>query len=230
MGTSLPTRFAPLLAVLLGFGGVVHAGAASAEASGVADVALLVAERDFFRDQAKELKLRLEAVGVDLSPGNGSGLENKLFRAVSDLRLLSADNGDLKSALLQLFEAASFYRSVSTASNPTASAAFEGALRSASSSLGLSKTAETSAPAVLPSLISAQVVSINESLSCAVINVGASHGVVRGMPFRVVRNGESVCEIRVQDVRERLSAALIEVNRDQRFVARAGDSVAFLAQ
>jgi hypothetical protein len=230
MWTSLPTRFASLLAVLLGFGSVVSAGAAPAEATDGAGVALLVAERDFFRDQAKELKLRLEAVGVDLSPGNGSGLENKLFRAVSDLRLLSADNGELKSALLQLFESASFYRSVSTASNPAASGAFEGALRCASSSLGLSKTAETSAPAVLPSLISAQVVSINESLSCAVINVGASHGVVRGMPFRVVRDGESVCEIRVQDVRERLSAALIEVNRDQRFVARAGDSVAFLAQ
>ncbi len=209
---------------------MVRAEAAQAAASAGGGVALLVAERDLFRDQVRELKLRLEAIGVDLSPESATGLEQKLFKAVSDLRIVAGENRALKASLLHLLEACSFYRSVSTASNPGASSAFEAAQRSASSSLGLSKAAETSVAAVLPSLMSAQVVSINESLSCAVINVGASQGVVRGMPFRVLRNGESVCEIRVQDVRERLSAALIEFNRDQRFVARAGDSVAFLAQ
>jgi hypothetical protein len=50
------------------------------------------------------------------------------------------------------------------------------------------------------------------------------------MPFRVMRDGATVCDVRVHDVRERLSAALIEFVPDSRSVARAGDKVSFLAQ
>ena len=201
--------------------------------TGLGSISLLVTERDYFRVQSRELKVRLEALGADFSEASGSALEQKLFRAVSDLRLAMDQAALFKGALLQLAEAAGFYRSVSTVSNSDASGAIEGALRNASSALGAAPAAPAgpgSVPVVPPSLTGAQVVSINEELSCAVINVGSSNGVVRGMPFRVVRDGVPVCDVRVHDVRERLSAALIEFVREGRSVARAGDRVSFLAQ
>jgi hypothetical protein len=206
--------------------GVVSGGEGGA---GLGPISLLVTERDYFRDQATELKVRLEALGVDFSEASGSSLEQKLFRAVSDLRLARHEAALFKGALFQLAEAAGFYRSVSTVSNFDASGAIEGALRNASSALGAAPAGLGSAPAVT-SLVGAQVVSINEELSCAVINAGSSSGVVRGMPFRVMRDGATVCDVRVHDVRERLSAALIEFVPDSRSVARAGDKVSFLAQ
>lgn len=206
--------------------GVVSGGEG---AVGLGPISLLVTERDYFRDQARELKVRLEALGVDFSEASGSSLEQKLFRAVSDLRLARDEAALFKGALFQLAEAAGFYRSVSTVSNFDASGAIEGALRSASSALGAAPAGLGSAPTVT-SLMGAQVVSINDELSCAVINVGSSSGVVRGMPFRVMRDGAAVCDVRVHDVRERLSAALVEFVPDSRSVARAGDKVSFLAQ
>jgi hypothetical protein len=198
--------------------------------TGLGSISLLVTERDYFRVQSRELKVRLEALGADFSEASGSALEQKLFRAVSDLRLAMDQAALFKGALLQLAEAAGFYRSVSTVSNSDASGAIEGALRNASSALGAAPAGPGSVPVVPPSLTGAQVVSINEELSCAVINVGTSNGVVRGMPFRVMRDGVAVCDVRVHDVRERLSAALIEFVREGRSVARAGDRVSFLAQ
>jgi hypothetical protein len=198
--------------------------------AGLGPISLLVTERDYFRDQASELKVRLEALGADFSEASGSALEQKLFRAVSDLRLARDEAALFKGALFQLAEAAGFYRSVSTVSNFDASGAIEGALRNAASALGGAPAGLGSAPTVSPSLMGAQVVSVNGELSCAVINLGSSSGVVRGMPFRVMRDGAAVCDVRVHDVRERLSAALIEFTRDGRSVARAGDRVSFLAE
>lgn len=197
---------------------------------GQPDSALILTERDFFRDQAKELKLRLEALGADFSMGNGAGLEQKLFKAVSDLRLVSIEKERCTESLLQLVEATNYFRSVSTVRSPDASSALEGALRSASNSVGLPGASPVSTPLIEPSLINGRVVSVNQPLSCAVINVGSVHGVVRGMPFRVSRDGVSVCEVRVLDVRERLSGALIEAVGGSRLEAKTGDSVAFLAQ
>jgi hypothetical protein len=212
--------------------GLMGQGVASGGGRGtdLGPISLLVTERDYFRDQARELKVRLEALGADFSEASGSSLEQKLFRAVSDLRLARDEAALFKGALFQLAEAAGFYRSVSTVSNFDASGAIEGALRNASSALGAAPAGLGSVPPVSPSFMGAQVVSINEELSCAVINVGSSSGVVRGMPFRVMRDGSAVCDVRVHDVREGLSAALIEFTRDGRSVARAGDKVSFLAQ
>ena len=212
--------------------GFVGQGAASGVegGAGLGPISLVVTERDYFRDQASQLKARLEALGADFSEASGSALEQKLFRAVSDLRLARDEAALFKGALFQLAEAAGFYRSVSTVSNFDASGAIEGALRNAASALGGAPAGLGSASAVSPSLMGAQVVSINGELSCAVINVGSSSGVVRGMPFRVMRDGAAVCDVRVHDVRERLSAALIEFTRDGRSVARAGDRVSFLAE
>jgi hypothetical protein len=54
------------------------------------------------------------------------------------------------------------------------------------------------------------VLAAKEELAFVVANIGSKHGVKVGMPFRVVRNGEEVGTVRIVDVRERVSGAVIE--------------------
>src|SRR4051812_42069678 len=49
-------------------------------------VAIANGEAEVFRRQSGELKLRLEAIGLDGGSGNTSKLEQRLLSAVSDLR------------------------------------------------------------------------------------------------------------------------------------------------
>ena len=66
-------------------------------------------EREIFKREASELKLRIEALGLDASSGNSAKLEQRLLTAVSDLRVMAEEKKKLSEALVQLSEAASIY-------------------------------------------------------------------------------------------------------------------------
>src|SRR3954470_12703850 len=69
-------------------------------------LALATGEAEVFRRQAGELKLRLEALGVEGGSGATSKLEQRLLTAVNDLRHAEQDRGKLRESLLALTESA----------------------------------------------------------------------------------------------------------------------------
>ena len=67
------------------------------------------------------------------------------------------------------------------------------------------------------------VVDVKEDLSLIVANIGQKQGVQIGMPFQVVRAGKLIGEVRVVDVRERLSGAVIQNLESEKTPIKSGD-------
>ena len=93
-------------------------------------------ESEVFKRQTMELKLRIEALGLDASGSNSSKLEQRLLSAVRDLRVMAEENKKLSEAIVQLSEAAALYAKTSTNANAEASVALEAAKRNANAALG----------------------------------------------------------------------------------------------
>lgn len=76
----------------------------------------------------------------------------------------------------------------------------------------------------VPTLESAQVVSLNWSLQLAVINLGSEQGVRLGMPFAVIRDDRVIARLKVVEVRKKISGAVIET-LDRGNAVKVGDRV-----
>jgi hypothetical protein len=76
---------------------------------------------------------------------------------------------------------------------------------------------------VEPTLQEAMVVDVRDELSLIVANVGEKHGVKIGMPFQVWRDGRKVGEVRVVDVRDRISGAVVQNLENNKNPVKAGD-------
>ncbi len=74
----------------------------------------------------------------------------------------------------------------------------------------------TAPSAPQPTLENGQVVNLNWSLQMAVINLGEVHGAKLGMPFAVIQGDRIVGRLKVVEVREKISGAVIErMDRDK---------------
>jgi len=167
-------------------------------------------ESEVFKRQAMELKLRIEALGLDVSGSNTSKLEQRLLTAVRDLRVMAEENKKLSEAIVQLSEAAALYAKTSTNANPDASVALEAAKRNANAALGGASPNAVEAQPVDSTISDAVAVSVADDLALVVMNIGAKQGVKIGMPFQVVRGDHIVGSVRVVDVREKIAGAVIQ--------------------
>ena len=75
----------------------------------------------------------------------------------------------------------------------------------------------------VPDLMNGQVISIKEEWSLVVSNLGARQGLKLGMPLRVVRAGNTIATLRVVDVREKISGAVVQELDSERVKIRVGD-------
>jgi hypothetical protein len=66
-------------------------------------------------------------------------------------------------------------------------------------------------------------VSVKEEWSLVVANLGARQGVELGMPLRVLRQGKTIATLRVVDVRDKMSGAVIQELASDRTKIRVGD-------
>ena len=64
---------------------------------------------------------------------------------------------------------------------------------------------------------------MKQEWSLVVANVGSRHGVKLGMPFRVLREDKPLAEVRVVDVRESISGAIIQEQVSEKEAIRVGD-------
>ena len=90
-----------------------------------------------------------------------------------------------------------------------ARASLEMELRAADRMLGVG-AGDLEAQAAGPTLTDASVVEVKPEFALVVANIGRNAGVKVGMPFQVWRDNRRIGDVRVIDVRDRISGAVIQ--------------------
>jgi len=189
-------------------------------------LAVANSEAEVFRKEAAELKLRMEALGVDGLSADKSKIEQRLLKAVRDLQLVQSEKDKLGDELVQLSEAVLRYTKSASSEDAEARLALEAQMRSVGEALGVPGNGSPNSSQSgggNADLDNGMVISIKEELSLIVANVGNRQGVKVGMPFRVIRNGSEVGVVRVVDVREKISGAVIQSLDSEKNKIKVGD-------
>jgi hypothetical protein len=193
-------------------------------------IAIANSEAEVFRRQAGDLKLKLEALGIDAAGGNTAKLENRLLKAVSDLRLAEESRKAHSDALLSLSEAVVRFLKVAATEDADARLTLETQLRKANQIVGKASEPANEPAANTATITDAAVISVKEELSLIVANIGVRQGVKVGMPFTVTRGDQVVGSIRVVDVRDRICGALVQILNSEKDKIKVGDRLRVEAQ
>jgi len=167
------------------------------------------AEVELFRRKYSELQLRMNALGVESVSKDRAKLEQRLLKAVSELQLLKKEKGAYREQLLNLTETVLRYVKSTQQIDPEARMGVETQLR-ATNQLTADRGANPPNDNEGPGLMDGKVISVREEWSLVVGNLGAQQGVKLGMPLRVVRAGKTIATLRVVDVREKISGAVVQ--------------------
>lgn len=166
-------------------------------------------EAESFRRKYAELQTRMDALGVETVSKDRAKLEQRLLKAVSDLQILQKENDAYREQLLQLSETVLRYVKTTQGADANARADLETQLR-ATNQLVTKKSSYAPNESDASTLMDAKVISVKEEWSLVVGNIGAEQGVKIGMPLRVVRNGRNIATLRVVDVRDKISGAVVQ--------------------
>lgn len=181
-------------------------------------------EAEVLKRKVSQLMLRFEALGLDAVSDSGK-LEQRLLKAASDLRIVEDERTALRSALLDLTEAVIRYQKVAVTADGDARQALEGTVRAASKILGNEADKSIEPTAVAPSLGEGLVIAVKQDLALIVSNLGRRQGVKVGMPFEVMRNKSTIGTVRVVEVRETISGAVIQDLNSEDQKIKVGDQL-----
>lgn len=174
-------------------------------------LAIANSESEIFKRQTSELKLRMEALGLDAASPDKSRLEQRLLKAVSDLKIVQSERDTLAERVARLSEAIVRYLKNASSTDGDARMAIETEMRGAAEAVGVSsgemKQVANEDPA---NLTDGRVISVKEEFALVVANLGRGQGVKTGMPFQVWRGNQRVATVRVVDVRDKISGAVIQ--------------------
>ena len=179
------------------------------------------AEAELFRRKYSELQLRMDALGVESVSKDRAKLEQRLLKAVSDLQLMNKENEAYREQLLKLTETVIRYVKSTESADPDARMGVETQLRATNQLLA--KGGNQPNEEAGPDLMDGKVLSVKEEWSLVVGNLGAKQGVKLGMPLRVVRAGKTIATLRVVDVREKISGAVIQELDSEKVKIKVGD-------
>ena len=160
-------------------------------------------EAEVFRRKSSELNARLEALGP-------ASIDSRLIKLLSELKIATAERSRLRDALIGLTEASARYQKHAGKEGPEIKVELQSAMKESTEVLGLSAKAPTEVPLAPARLTDSIVVSVKNDLALIVDNVGLRHGVRLGMPFDVVRGDAVIGTIRIVDVRDKISGALVQ--------------------
>ena len=187
-------------------------------------------ESEIFKRQAMELKLRIEALGIETAGGNNAKIEQRLLTAVRDLRNISQEKKKLSEALIRLTDAVSLYAKSATGASAESRLTLEMELRNAGSALGAATSNSVDANALPPTITDGQAISVKDELALVVMNIGSKHGVKVGMPFEVIRGDKLIGAVRVVDVREGIAGAVVQNLTSEKDRIQVGDHLKVNAQ
>lgn len=184
-------------------------------------LALANSEAEVFKRQSTDMALRLEALGLPGLEADPGKVEGRLISAVRDLRVAQERQNEAEAQLLRLVEAIQLLIASTENIDPQLRMGVETEIRKTNLLLGAKPPGQAAAQE--PTLTDAMVSEVNPDLSLVVANVGARHGVKVGMPFLVTREGTLVGSVRVVDVRDALSGAIVQSLEDEGNPVKAGD-------
>jgi hypothetical protein len=179
-------------------------------------------ETELFKRKFDDMNERVEALGVGAPAGKETDvLRTRLIAAVRDLGILQKENEASRERLASLSEAVIGLLKTSQGIDPKCRLQVEESLRSATRFLGKDK----SVPDGQPGLTEASVVDFKPDLSLIVANIGSLQGVRTGMPFQVWRGDRQVASVRVVDVRDSVSGAIVQSLSEHAGSVRTGDAL-----
>jgi hypothetical protein len=178
-------------------------------------------ETELFKRKADELNERIEALGIAPTGKETETLRSRLLAAVRDLRLLQKQNDISRERLTVLTESVMELLKSSEGIDPKARLKVEESLRSSADFLSRKELY----PATQADLTSGTVVDFKPDLSLVVANLGARQGVKTGMPFQVWRGDKQIASVRVVDVRDAISGAIVQSTATPSMNVRAGDTL-----
>lgn len=200
------------LDVLLGENKQLRDALSAAEASIVEMRKALAAssgEVEVFRRQSLELKKRFEALGVNAT-GDPKKLEQRLLAATNDLQKAESEKIRLTEAMVRLCEAVLRFSKSASSNNADCRLLLEAEIRNANDTLGIEDREAPLGSPVASTLQEASVISVREELALVVVNLGQKQGIKVGMPFQVIRGNSEIGSVRVVDVREKFSGAVVQ--------------------
>lgn len=186
-------------------------------------LAIANSEAEVFKRETGELKLRMEALGIDAAGSDKSRLEQRLLQAVSDLKIVQDEKNKMADQLVRLSEAVLRYLKTATGSDPQARMELESEMRSVNEVLGIPSSQAVELESSSATLTDAMVISVKEELALVVANIGGKQGVKIGMPFLVMRGKKPIGQVRVVDVREKISGSVIQELSSTKDKIKAGD-------
>ncbi len=170
-------------------------------------LALARTEADYFHQQWTEMRLRAEALGVEALTGNEKALEERIVQLIGELYRSEKRNVELEKAVDELVAAGRRLQQAGTLERAQRRAEYEVAVRAAQR---LRDPSEGSGIRVAPDLNSGFVTVFDPDMGVAIINFGRAQEAREGMPFRILRGDRPIGRCRLIEVREYLSAALVE--------------------
>lgn len=180
-----------------------------------AKAAVLSLDAASLREENKELKLRLEAVG---SAYDGKVIEKRLLDAINDLRLVRQENQELQHRLQGLAESASAYLAAKDEQKGEFRKSLEQILTDHSAA-GSSDHVSSSAR-----IETSRVVSVKPEEHLVVINAGKQTGLKVGTPLRIYRNDRPTASAVVVEVRSHIAGGLITKTEGDGF-PQVGDTL-----
>jgi hypothetical protein len=194
-------------------------------------LAIANSEGEVFKREVTALRQKMEALGLDAASPDKGKLEQRLLKAVSDLRLAKAEKDKLADQLVRLSEA--MLRFIKTANSTDAEArlAVETEMRAANEALGMSpRDHPVDANAVPSTLVDGLVIGVKEELALVVANLGSKQGVKVGMPFQIWRGEQLIGRVLVVEAREKISGAIIQDLSSNKEKVKVGDRLKVDAQ
>jgi len=182
------------------------------------------AESEEFRKSYGEIRLQMEALGIEAVTAGKKGVEGKLLKAVNDIRLLDEQRLKLSDALIALSDAALRLVDPAVEASPEAIMAVKRAMTEADTVLGIENSKAKDAQFATGTIHSARVISTKKDHGVIVFNVGRAAGVRVGMPFRLQREDRPVGRTIVVDVRDNISAAIVQTMTVADDNPRVGDT------
>ena len=185
------------------------------------------AEVEELRRKYSDLRLRMEALGLESANKDRAKLEQRLLSAVSDLQLAQKARDGYRDQMLRLNEAILRYLKTSQGGDAQARMDVEAQLRSTNELV----TGSTSgSEAAEPALMDGSVISVKEEWSFVIGNLGEKQGVKIGMPMRVMRDDRKIATLRVVDVRQKICGAVVQDMDSSKEKIKVGDRLQVDAQ
>ncbi len=172
-------------------------------------LAIARTESELFQKLWTEAQVRVQTLGQNITDADAVAQQRQFVETLRALYLAETERQRLSDQLRRLVTAVE--------SNGNVAAEIEQTKRL------LVAGEKPAAPAGNGSIEAAKVLEVNPKLRLVVLDVGAQQGARIGMPMMVWRGDRGVAELRIVEVRQKISGALIE-KVENKVTLQAGDT------